>query len=230
LRFKAATNAALCAVALSLAGLSQGCVWGTSAPADGEASASSQALVAISTPAQTAQPTPSPAVKSPLPPPQGLVNDFANVLDAPTKKLLEGKLRQLKQNARIEFAVVTVETTGEQDIFDYSLAVARGWGIGPPAGEEGGGLLLLLAIKDHKWRIHVSRSLEADLPNDVAGEVGRGMTPSLRVGHYGEAINKCVDGLIERLAARRGFSMTDGELILQALPEEKPKPSPGRKP
>jgi hypothetical protein len=33
----------------------------------------------------------------------------------------------------------------------------------------------------------------------------------------------------ERLAERRGFSMEAGELILQGLPEQKPKPK-GRKP
>ncbi|MBA3243456.1 MAG: TPM domain-containing protein [Acidobacteria bacterium] len=144
-------------------------------------------------------------VKSPLPPPTGYVNDYAKVLDAKTKQALEEKLWRLKKRANIEFAVALVETTGDVDIFDYSLAVGIGWGIGPPAGEDGGGILLLLATKDRLWHIHVSRKLEADLPKDVLAEIGGRMIPSLRQGNYDEAVVKCVDDLIKRLAERRTF-------------------------
>ncbi|HYE66619.1 MAG TPA: TPM domain-containing protein [Pyrinomonadaceae bacterium] len=142
---------------------------------------------------------------SPLPPPTGFVNDYAGVIDPATKQRLETILTNLRERTRIEMALVTVKTTGDQDIFDYSLAVARGWGIGPPAGEEGGGVLLLLASDDRRWRIQVSRSLEADLPDEVVGRIGAGMAPALREGRYGEAVNRCVDDLVRRLAERRGF-------------------------
>ncbi len=202
-RFKAVTNAALCAAALALAALGGGCARGPSAPEGGGPARTAEALVG-----QTAQPTPAQnidIVQSPLPTPQGMVGDFAEVIDAQTEEALEAKLKQLKERANIEIGVATVETTGGRDITDYSLAVARGWGIGPPAGEEGGGLLLLLATKDRTWRIQVSRSLEADIPNEVAAQIGGGMIDSLHKGQYDEAITKCVDGLIQRLAERRGF-------------------------
>jgi len=202
-------GAALCCAVLSLAALAQGCARQAAAPAGGEAPAPPQGLLVASTPAQNTRPAPapSPAVETPLPPPEGYVNDFANVIDARTEEMLEAKFERLRAGARIEFAVVTVETTGGQDIFDYSLALARRWGIGPPAGQGGGGLLLLLAIEDHKWRLQVSRSLEADIPDDVAAEIGTVMRDSLRAGRYGEAVTEYADGLIKRLAERRGFSM-----------------------
>ena len=115
------------------------------------------------------------------------------------------KLKQLKERVNIEMAVATVETTGGRDIYEYSLAVARGWGLGPAEGEEGGGLLLLLATKDRRWRIQVSRSLAADIPDDVTAQIGGRMTDALRAGRHGEAVAKCVDDLIQRLAERRGF-------------------------
>ena len=214
-RFGASSHAWLCAAALSLAALVQGCSQLSSAPGGNGAAGRPEALLAQATPAQTPQPTPAqaatPAVESPLPPPKGFVNDFANVIDARTEELLEAKFTRLKASARIEFAVVTVETTGGQDIFDYSLAVARGWGIGPRADEGGGGLLLLFAVKDRKWRLQVSRSLEADLPSDVAAEIGNMMPPLLRTERYGEAATKYADGLIKRLAERRGFSLKEDE-------------------
>src|SRR5262245_10862656 len=66
----------------------------------------------------------------PLPVPFNPIVDNANVIDADTRKRLESIFLNLKQRANIEYAVLTVDTTGEQDIFDFSLAVARGWGIG----------------------------------------------------------------------------------------------------
>lgn len=222
-RLKAAANAALCAAALSLAALGRGCAPGPFAPASAEAATPSPAPVVASPPAQNTRPAPSPAVETPLPTPEGFVNDFANVIDDKTERLLEARLTLLKARAQIEFAVVTVETTGAQDIFDYSLALAKRWGVGPPEDKPGGGLLLLLAVEDHKWCLQVSDRLLADLPDDLTGEIGKVMTPSLRAGRYGEAVNVYADGLIKRLAKRRGFSMTGEELNLQPSPEEKPK-------
>jgi len=219
-RFGAWSGAAVSAAALLLAALAlEGCAQSGSAPAGGETA--TQSLRVQPTPAQPAPPTP--AVESPLPPPEGFVNDSANVIDDVAESLLEARLRSLKQRAKIEIGVATVETTGGQSISDYSLAVARGWGVGPPAGEEGGGLLLLIAVKDHQWRIQVSRGLEADLPDDVVADIGRTMTPSLREGRYGPGVTKCVDGLIRRLAERRGFSMKDETIILEGVPKAKPK-------
>src|SRR4029434_1832648 len=65
----------------------------------------------------------------PLPSPFTPIVDNANVLDAETEIRLESVYWNLKQRADIEFAVVTVDTTGGQDIFEYSLAIYRGWGI-----------------------------------------------------------------------------------------------------
>lgn len=147
--------------------------------------------------------------QSPLPAPTGFVNDFAKVLGAEMRPTLDSKLTRLKQRQRIELAVVTVETTGGQDISDYSLAVARDWGIGPPKGEDGGGILLLLAVNDRRWWIQVTRSLEADLPNEVAAEIGERMTPHLRQSNYDAAVQTCFEGLVRRLAERRGFVADD---------------------
>jgi uncharacterized membrane protein YgcG len=208
-RLGATRRAWLCTAALLLTALAQGCLQSAPAPSGGGNVSRPEALVAQATPARTAQPAPAqatPPTQSPLPPPEGFVNDFAEVIDEQTESQLEARLSRLKERTKIEIGVATVKTTGAQSVHDYSLAVARGWGIGPPAGEEGGGVLLLLASEDRRWRIQVTRSLEADLPDELVGRIGAGMAPDLRVGRYGEAVNKCVDDLVRRLAERRGFS------------------------
>jgi len=78
----------------------------------------------------------------PLPQPFTPVIDNAKVIDPETTTRLETLYQNLKQRADIEFAVVTVPTTGDRDIYDYSVAVARGLGIGSKEGEKNGFLLL----------------------------------------------------------------------------------------
>lgn len=143
-----------------------------------------------------------------LPPPTGFVNDYANVFDVNSKQRLESLLAKLKEKANIEFAVVTVETTNGQPIFDYSLQVAKEWGVGPKDSRQGGGLLLMLATKDRVWRLQVSRSLEKDLPDEVCKELGDQSTELYRSGRFDEGIEKYVEALIDRLKEVKQFSLS----------------------
>jgi uncharacterized protein len=152
--------------------------------------------------------SPQTEVKSPLPPPTGFVNDYANVINPESQARLESVLTELRDKADIEFAVVTIETTGEEPISDYSLAVARGWGIGPKDSSKGGGLLLVLAIKDRKWKIQISRSLEKDLPDEALKELGDQSKDLYRQGKYAEGITKYVKAVIERLEEIRGVKLS----------------------
>jgi uncharacterized protein len=143
--------------------------------------------------------------EGPLPAPVGFVNDYAKVIDYETRQRLEERLSLLRERGKVEFAVATVETTGGRDIFDYSLAVARGWRIG--SKETGDGLLLLLATKDRKWHIQISRSLEPVLTKEDLTRAGTSAQPLYREGKHGEGIYKCVDDLIAMLAEKKRFKL-----------------------
>ncbi|HEV2708514.1 MAG TPA: TPM domain-containing protein [Pyrinomonadaceae bacterium] len=144
--------------------------------------------------------------QSPLPPPTGYVNDYAGAINAAAKERMETILTNLKERADIEFAVVTVPTTGERAIYDYSLAVARGWGIGSNEGEKNG-LLLLVAVNDRKYQIQVSRHLEGDLPDGLVGEMGRRMREPFRAGDYSRGLTEAVEAFVATLGEKRGFSI-----------------------
>src|SRR5688572_12014690 len=137
----------------------------------------------------SAQPQAAPQVTSRFPVPTGLVNDYANVLDAESKTSLDALLNKLKTKSNIEFAVVTIETTKGEPIFDYSLALAKEWGMGPKDA-SGGGMLFLMAIKDRQWRLQVSRSLEKDLPDDVCKKLGDQSMPLYKKGDFAGGIEK----------------------------------------
>ncbi len=152
----------------------------------------------VSAQAQTSQ--------SPLPRPTGYVNDYAGVVDSASKQQLETTLGNLDRLHQIQFSVVTVDTTGGQDIFDYSLAVARGWGIGSKDAQKPS-LLLLAAIGDRKAFTQVSRHLEGDLPDGLVGQIQRErIIPAFRAGNYGQGLAETINVYIEIVAAKNGFS------------------------
>ncbi|MCA1591560.1 MAG: TPM domain-containing protein [Acidobacteria bacterium] len=148
--------------------------------------------------------------EAPLPQPTGFskyVTDSANVVDPATKDRLATILNRLKERADIEFAVVTVPTTGDTPIFDYSLAVARGWGIGSKEGEQNG-LLLLVAVNDHKYQVQVSRHLEGDLPDGLVGQIARQrLRGPFQQGNYGQGLTDFVQAVVATLAEKRNFSI-----------------------
>lgn len=159
----------------------------------------------------------------PLPSPFTPIIDYAKVIDPETRQKLESIYLNLKQRAAIEFAVVTVDTTGEQDIFDYSLAVARGLGIGSREGEKNG-FLLLVAVKDRKYFTQVSDHLEGDLNDGLVGQIQRErLVPAFRQGNYSKGIYDTIQAYVATLAAKRGFSI-DGIDQRYAYRDQAPEP------
>jgi uncharacterized protein len=164
-----------------------------------------------------------PRTESPLPPPTGTVNDYADVIDPATEARIEQRLQRLQQTTtpKIEIAVVTVRTLEGRDIFDYSLAVARGWGIGADVEGDNPGLLFLAAIDDRKYFTQISRDLEGDLTDGEAGQIQRQfLVPAFRQGQYGKGIEETVNGYITNIAQSRGFDANAiiGQTVQQPAP------------
>lgn len=141
---------------------------------------------------------------SPLPAPTGFVNDYAGVVDPATKQALETKLKNFKDttNPTVEIAVAVVKTTGGRDIFDYSLAVARGWKIGSKA-DDNPSALLFVAIDDRKYFTQVSKDLEDELPDGVVGSLQRQyLVPEFKKGNYAKGISDTVDAYIAAIQSK----------------------------
>jgi uncharacterized protein len=142
---------------------------------------------------------------SPLPAPTSPVMDYANVLDANTKQQLEQKIIQFRDstNPKVELAVAIVQTTGDRDIFDYSLAVSRGWGIGSKE-DDNPSALLFIAVNDRKYFTQVSRDLEDELPDGIVGSLQRQyLVPAFRQQQYGKGISDTIDAYIRTIRAKQ---------------------------
>jgi Beta-propeller domains of methanol dehydrogenase type len=149
---------------------------------------------------------------SPLPSPTGFVNDYAGVIDPATKQQLETKIKQFKDstNPSVELAVAIVHTTGDRPIFDYSLAVARGWKIGSKE-QDNPSALLFIAIDDRKYFTQVSKDLEDEcLTLSSAACRGNISCPSLK-----KAITAKASRIRSTLTFKR--SMNEKAAFLQRL-------------
>lgn len=140
--------------------------------------------------------TPSPSA---YPTPDGSINDFAKVFDESGRQKLELAVAELKRDLDVEFGVATIETTNGVPIFDYSLALAREW---KPGGQSGRGMLLVLAIKDHNWRLQVSKALEKELPDDLCKQLGDQSVELYKAGKYAEGVEKYIKAIAEQLKAQ----------------------------
>ncbi len=143
--------------------------------------------------------------RSPLPPPTSPIMDYADVVDAETEKRIETKLIEFRDSSSptVELAVAIVKTTGDIPIFDYSLAVARGWKMGTTK-EDNPAALLLVAIEDRKYFTQVDYDLEDELPDGIVGSLQRQfLVPEFKQGNYGKGIEDTIDAYIATIRAKQ---------------------------
>ena len=142
--------------------------------------------------------------ESPLPKPSSPVVDNAGVMDPASKRRIEDRIIQFRDrtNPQVELAVAIVKTTGNRPIFDYSLAVARGWGIGSKE-DDNPGALLFIAIEDRKYFTQVSRNLEDELPDGLVGSLQRQfLVPQFKQGNYSKGVEDTINAYIRTIEAR----------------------------
>ncbi len=90
--------------------------------------------------------------------PTGYVNDFAHALDAASKAHLENYCGNLERATGVQMAIVLVDTLDDEPIDQVANRLYREWGIGKKGKDEG--ILLMLAVKDHKQRAEIGYGLE----------------------------------------------------------------------
>ena len=137
--------------------------------------------------------------------PQGYVSDFAHVLDAPSRARLEAYCGRVEQVTRVQMAIVTIDTLDGEPVEDVTNTLYRKWGVGKKGKDEG--IMLLLAIKDHRDRLEIGYGLEPLLPDGFDGSVLREARPLLRQNAYGPALFAAAEEMGSRIAAAKGVAL-----------------------
>lgn len=97
------------------------------------------------------------------------VNDFAGVISSSDRAQMQQLGEQLYHACGAQVVVVTIQSLDGMDIADYSLRLARKWGIGDK--DKDNGVLLLLSVGEPHVRIEVGNGLEGAIPDSKAGRL-----------------------------------------------------------
>jgi uncharacterized protein len=135
-----------------------------------------------------------------LPKPTDYVSDYAHVLSPEAIARLDRICSQLDHSAaNSQVAIVTVQTLDGEEPDDYANELENKWKIGRKGSDRG--VLILLAVADHKRRIDVGFGLEGILPDGRLGDIGREMVPQLRANDFDGAVALAVDEIAQVIAA-----------------------------
>ena len=137
------------------------------------------------------------------------VNDFASVIDAQSRRTIEALIRSLQQASGDVVIVATVPTfTPYGDINEYAVKMFenRGRGIGQRGKDNG--LLILVAVNDHRVKFEVGYDLEQFITDGFAGEIIRqDIAPEFRRGNYGPGLLAGVSRTVARIAQGRNVTL-----------------------
>jgi len=132
------------------------------------------------------------------------VVDSIGRVSAEVETQINSELISFQQSGGPQIAVAVVDTTGNATPENYSIDLARTWGIGDK--EKDNGVLLLIALEDRTLRIEVGSGVEGELTDVTAGRiVDSVMLPRLRAND--------VDGAV-RDGARAVMQVWRGENVV----------------
>ena len=141
------------------------------------------------------------------------VVDQANILSAAEKQNLDQQIRDIYRQGKAQVGIIIVPTTGQEDIFDFAMRVAEQWKLG--SAKQDNGLLIAVAINDHKIHIATGYGLEGVLPDIIVSRIIRNqITPYFKQGQYAQGLQSGVNE-IERILN------LDPEIAKQAADELK---------
>ena len=151
---------------------------------------------------------PGPGVAAGLPRAAGYVSDYAGMLDARTRAGLNEILTRLERKTGAEVAVVTVQSLEGGDIDTFASELYSKWGVGKKGKDNG--VLIVVALKERKWRIEVGYGLEGILPDGLCGQIARErMVPYFKQGRYGNGLTAGALAVAAVVAKDAGTSLED---------------------
>jgi uncharacterized protein len=150
------------------------------------------------------------AASTPEPPavPRDYVVDLAGVIDDNVKSQLDVLLLELEQKTTAQVLVLTVQSLDGEDIESFSIDLAhKEWKLGQKGKDNG--VLIVVAVQDHKYRFEVGYGLESVLPDSLVGTIGREyLVPYFRKGDYSSGISAATLAVIQTIATQEGVQIS----------------------
>jgi uncharacterized protein len=127
------------------------------------------------------------------------VHDDAHALRQETTDQLEKELKTYEDSTSNQIAILILQSLDGDGLEEYSLRVAEKWKLGQKGKDNG--VLLLVAVDDHKMRIEVGQGLEGVLTDAQSSRIIRNeIAPEFRRGDYDAGVRAGVNGIIKSIA------------------------------
>jgi uncharacterized protein len=122
---------------------------------------------------------------------------------------INSELISFQQAGGPQIAVAVIDTTNNATLENFSIDLARSWGIGDK--EKDNGVLLLIALEDRTLRIEVGSGVEGELTDVTAGViVDSVMLPRLRANDVDGAVR---DGARAVMQVWRGENIASQPIV-----------------
>ncbi len=140
--------------------------------------------------------------------PSHYVVDLARIIDDNVELRLNGYLQELEQKTSAQVVVLTVTSLEGEPIDELSITIAHDrWKLGQK--DKDNGALLVVALKDRKYRFEIGYGLEGILPDSLVGSLGRKyLVPYFQKGDYSTGIYAVTLALINEIASSAGVDIT----------------------
>ena len=126
------------------------------------------------------------------------VVDTAGVVPADVQSRVDAALEDYQRRSGNQIAVAVVKTTGDASLENWSIDLARKWGVGTKSKDNG--VLLLIAYDDHRVRIETGSKVDDRLTDLEAGRIiADRLIPLLKAGSVGAAVEQGVDAIRQQL-------------------------------
>ncbi len=123
------------------------------------------------------------------PKPNRLVVDYAGVLSPAEAQSLERKLEAYNDSTSTQIAILLEKSLEGEDPFEYSYRVAERWGIGQRGKDNG--VLIYVAVDDHKIFIQTGSNVEGALPDAIVKRIIENvLVPKFRRGRFYEGLSR----------------------------------------
>lgn len=145
-----------------------------------------------------------------MPQPTNYVNDYAGVLNQSTLADMNTQLRALDQQANAQVFVAVIHKIEDADSpAEFANQLFAKWKPGQKGKDRG--VVLVVAVDDHKYQFEVGYGLEAILPDGKTGDIGRDMVPDFKSGNYNGAVRTAVDEVSDVVAKDAGVTLNTAQ-------------------
>lgn len=127
-------------------------------------------------------------IQATLPDLNSPVVDQANLLSSAQQQQLTQQILTIYQAGRAQMGVIILPSTGQEPIFDYATRAFSQWKLGNEKTDNG--LLIVVALNDHRIQILTGYGLEGVLPDVVLKRIiDEQITPQFKQNNYAQGLS-----------------------------------------